>query len=545
MTGPPRTPLLDLAELSAHARGAERPLLDGVALTVRAGTVTAVVGPSGSGKTTLGLAALGAAPGGVRLTGRVLLEGTDLLRLEPAARSASRAGRAAHLPQHPETVLDPVRRVGGALRELAALGHPHRGARTRAAHRALARVGLEWDVVRRRFPHQLSGGQQQRLALASTLVTGAGLLVLDEPTSGLDPALAHDLGRTLRALADRGTAVLLLSHDLPLVRRIADRTLVLERGTAVDEGQTADLLGTGGPVPASAPSRTATARPSARPRATRDLLAAEASTERRATPVARAAACLAGPGTVAADGLAVQRRSGHPLTGPVSMVFPPGSRTALLGPSGSGKTTFARALAGLTAPSRGEVRLDGRALPRRIDRRTAAQRRAVQYVHQSSADSFEEHRPLLEQLADTARLLHGVPKERARVEAVEAAASLGLEEAALRRTPGRLSGGQLQRCALVRALTARPALLICDEVTSALDTVSREQLLDTLPRLLAPAGTALLFISHDLPAVRILAQDAALFESGCLLRRGPVSAVLSATWQVEPVHGSDTGGGNS
>ncbi|RDG36623.1 ABC transporter ATP-binding protein [Streptomyces corynorhini] len=564
MTGTAPVPPLHVPEISAHADGAERPLLDRVALTVPGGAVIAVVGPSGSGKTTLGLAALGASRGGVRLTGRVLLAGRDLLLLAPARRPAARAGRAAHLPQHPETVLDPVRRAGGGLTELAALGHPARAARGPAARRALALAGLEWEAVRRRFPHQLSGGQQQRLALASALVTGARLLVLDEPTSGLDPALAHVLGRTVRALADEGVGVLLLSHDLSLVREAADRVIVLEHGRAVDDGPTADVLGDG---PNAVGHRLAV-----RHRATRELLAAErgADAGKEADPMAAdpmaadrisvdlMAADLMAADPVAADpisadpapegrsavtaaGIVVRRRSGDPLAGPVTMAFPPGTKRALLGPSGSGKTTFGRALAGLTTPSGGEIRLDGRPLPHRVDRRTPAQRRAIQYVHQNSAGSFEEHRPVLGQLADTARLLRGLHTEEATAEAIRAAGALGLDRALLGRTPDRLSGGQLQRCALVRALTARPALLVCDEVTSALDTVSRQRVIEALPRLLAPARTALLFISHDLPAVRALTEEAALFDGGRCVRRGSVDEILPAAWSGAPGSGGAAG----
>ncbi|MFE2373888.1 ABC transporter ATP-binding protein [Streptomyces sp. NPDC059398] len=567
-----RPPLLDVPELSAYADGARRPLLDRIALTVPAGSVTAVVGPSGSGKTTLGLAALGSSRRGVRLSGSVLLDGTDLLLLEPSRRPPARAGRAAHLPQHPETVLDPVRRAGGTLTELAALGHQGRAARKSAALGAVARAGLEWEAVRRRFPHQLSGGQQQRLALASALVTGAQLLVLDEPTSGLDPALAHALGRTLRALAEDGAGVLLLSHDLRLVRETAARIIVLEHGRAVDDGPTADLLGADGPAalgtgtstagtgtraagtgtgaagtgtgaagigtgatapapgPVTAAAAPGTGPPAVRHPATRELLAAERRTAAgRGADRGTARPAAEGLG-ITATGIVVRRRSGDPLAGPVSMAFAPGSRTALLGPSGAGKTTFARVLAGLTTPTLGEVRYDGLPLPRRVDRRTAVQRRAVQYVHQSSAESFEGHRPVLAQLADTARLLRGVRPEEATAGAVRAAGVLGLDEALLHRTPDRLSGGQLQRCALVRALTARPALLICDEVTSALDTGSRERVIDALPGLLAPAGTALLFLSHDLPAVRAVTDEAALFDGGRCVRRGPVDEVLPAAW---------------
>ncbi|MGV9849369.1 ATP-binding cassette domain-containing protein [Streptomyces sp. NPDC003442] len=332
--------------------------------------------------------------------------------------------------------------------------------------------------------------------------------------------------------------MLLLTHDLQLVRETADRVIVLEHGRAVDNGPTVDVLGTGGPVPGDRP--TTTGLPAVRHRATRELLAAERrpSTSEEAGPTAAGPAPEGREG-VAATGIIVRRRSGDPLAGPVSMAFPPGTMIALLGPSGSGKTTFARALAGLTTPFRGEVRLDGRPLPRRIDRRTPTQRRAIQYVHQNSAGSFEEHRPVLGQLADTARLLRALPAEEATTEAIKAADALGLDQALLHRTPDRLSGGQLQRCALIRALTACPSLLVCDEVTSALDTVSRQRVLDALPRLLAPARTALLFISHDLPAVRALTEEAALFDGGRCVRRGPVDEVLPVAWSGAPGSGGD------
>ncbi|MET9253941.1 ATP-binding cassette domain-containing protein [Streptomyces sp. NPDC003717] len=424
-----------------------------------------------------------------------------------------RAGRAAHLPQHPESVLDPVRRVEGVLKEVAALGHEGRAARRAAASRALAAAGLDRSLVRRRFPHQLSGGQQQRLALASALATGAGLLVLDEPTSGLDPVLARALARTVRSLADDGAGVLLLSHDLPTVRRTADRVVVLQHGRVVESGPAGEILAPDGPE---------------RHRATRTLLAAEHRATSSRVPAAANTPDSRQSGGVETRDIAVRRRSAAPLAGPVSLRFPSGSRTALLGPSGSGKTTFARVLAGLTPPTSGQVRLDGKPLPARIDRRGTAQRRAVQYVHQSSADSFERHRPVLRQLADTARLLRGVDGEEATEEARNLAASLGLESDDLSRTPERLSGGQLQRCALVRALTARPALLVCDEVTSALDTATRELVLDALPRLLVPAGTALLLISHDVPAVRWVAEEAVEFRAGRCVRHGPTEEVLGS-----------------
>ncbi|OEV08956.1 ATP-binding cassette domain-containing protein, partial [Streptomyces nanshensis] len=264
---------------------------------------------------------------------------------------------------------------------------------------------------------------------------------------------------------------------------------------------------------------------------TRGLLTAE----RRAGAAAYGTGSPEGPGAerehsgegVAATGVAVRGRDGgHLLRGPVTLSFPPGSTTALTGPSGSGKTTFGRVLAGLTPATTGEVTYGGARLPSRIQRRTAAQRRAVQYVHQSSSESFEARAPLLGQLAAAGRLLRGMTPEAAEEEALRAARLLGLEDAQLARTPGRLSGGQLQRCALVRAVLARPALLVCDEVTSALDVVSCERLLAALPELLEPARTALLFVSHDLDAAHAAAERAVVFEAGRCVRQGTAADVL-------------------
>ncbi|TDC97653.1 ABC transporter ATP-binding protein [Actinomadura sp. 7K507] len=484
-------PLLEIRELSARAGGTAATLLDGIDLTVPAGAISAVVGPSGSGKTTLGLAALGAARPGIRLTGRVRLDGADLLAVPEPRRRTLRTGAAGHLPQHPETVLNPVRRISGPLTELAALRHRTRPDRRTAARAALATAGLPEPGLARRFPHQLSGGQQRRAALASALVTGARLLVLDEPTSGLDHATAAALGDRLRDLADGGTALLLLTHDLPLVRRLAAHVTVLEHGRAVAHGPPDRVLhGPSGGPPDHRP------RPATPP--------ASGKSEPRAG--------------IRATDIAVRRRTGaSPLAGPVSLSFPPGSTTALIGPSGSGKTTFGRVLAGLTLPTAGAVTHDGGRLPRRIERRSTAQRRAVQYVHQSAAESFEAHRPMLAQIAATGRLLRGLPKDAAEDEARAVAVRLGLDAAQISRIPAELSGGQLQRCALARALLARPALLVCDEATSALDGSTRDRVLAELPGLLAPADTALLLITHDLTAARQATSSVAVLDSGRLL----------------------------
>ncbi|GAB3742687.1 ATP-binding cassette domain-containing protein [Amycolatopsis oliviviridis] len=442
--------VLEISGLSARA--GDTGLLDDVSLALEPGRVLVVLGASGSGKTTLGLAATGRARPGIALSGSIRLTGSALLGRTAAELRRIRAGVVGHLPQQPSAVLDPVRRCGPVLAELAAIRHRGRAARLAAARTALVDAGLEADLWRR-FPHQLSGGQQQRMALATTLVTRPEVLVLDEPTSGLDPESRAVLAARLLELSRSGTALLVLTHDLALARALPGDVAELRDHRLVPREN----------VPGRE-SRDETPSPSP------------------SSPV------------LVVRGLTV-RAGRTTLLEDVDLELAAGSRTALTGVSGAGKTTLARALAGLTPPSAGTIEVDGVRLPRQARRRERAQLRAIQYVHQDSRASFDEFRGVLDQVADTACLLRGSSRQEARLEAAEVLRSLGVDADGHR--PGTLSGGQLQRCAVARALLARPRVLICDEVTSALDAVSRARLLDVLTAAMSRHGTALLMISHD------------------------------------------------
>lgn len=460
-------------------------LLDGVDLELAAGAVLAVVGPSGAGKSTLGLALLGEVNPGIDLTGSVRAGGTELLGHDPTGLRRARAGRVGHLPQHPGVVLDPVRRAGPVLDELAATvhgrGRAQRAARAAAVAAAVERAGLGAEPgLLRRFPHQLSGGQQQRMALAQTLVTGPGAVVLDEPTTGLDPGTRDAVLDRLCTLAGSGTALVLLTHDLDAVRRIAAAGPAVEV-LELDGGRVARRAPVRAPADA-APSRS-------RPAGSGDAL-------------------------LTVRGLTVRTASGVTLLSGVDLTLERGGCLAVVGPSGAGKTTLGRALAGL-APRTGQVLVAG-AVPGS---------RAVQYVHQDCRSAFLDHRPVLDQVARPAVLLRGASRADARAEALVLLGRLGLTGETVARRPGGLSGGQLQRASVARALLARPSVLVADEATSALDDAHRRLLLDELGRARRDDGLAVVLVSHDPATVATADRVLALAEGRTTVPPEPVPAV--------------------
>lgn len=473
-----------------------RAIVDGVHVKVLPGKVTALVGASGSGKTTTGLALLGEYPPGARVTGEVRRTGD---------------GPVGYVPQHPAAVLNPARRVGALLDDIARpqVRRLPRAQRREAARvlvlRALSEAQLpNSEALLRRYPHQLSGGQQQRVVLAQALLLGARVIVADEPTTGQDALTKNRIVEQLAAVAARGIAVVLLSHDLDVVRALADEVLVLRAGRVVESGPTERLW--------EAP----------RHEWTRQLLDA-----RHGTPPDVTADAGRRPSLEVRDLTAVHDRRTVVLRTP-RLVLHPGECLAVVGRSGSGKTTLARCLAGLHREHSGEILLDGTPLPRSLRHRSRAQLAAVQHVFQDARAAFDEHRPVLEQVARTAVRLRGAGERAATDEASATLNRLGLSPDLARRRPGALSGGELQRAALARALLARPRVLICDEVTSGLDTVTRHGILDVLAGLVRDGeGLSLVLVTHDLDTAR-LAHRIAVLEEGEVVEQGPAQRVLTA-----------------
>ncbi|WP_457032166.1 ABC transporter ATP-binding protein [Kitasatospora sp. P5_F3] len=428
-------PLVEVRNLRVEVGG--RTLLDGVDLRAYPGRVTALLGASGSGKTTTGLALLGEYPEGAKVSGLV----------------RAPAGAVGYVPQHPATVLNPARRIGAQLGELGP------GA---AVEDALRRARLEDPAaVLRRFPHQLSGGQQQRVVIAQALLFGARVLVADEPTTGQDPETKRHLVAELAALVRDGLALVLLSHDLDVVRELADEVVMLRGGRVVEAGAWAEQ---------PEPGRPRSAGP------TEPVLTVRQLTARH-------------PG-------------GAPVSPEVSLTLGRGECLALTGRSGSGKTTLGRCLAGLHSAYQGTVALDGRPLPRSLRSRSRTELAAVQYVFQDARAAFDERRPVVGQVARAAVRVGGLGPAEAGRAAARLLAELGVPTTG---RPAELSGGELQRAALARALVVGPRVLVCDEITSGLDALSRRRILDHLAGLRDRTGLALLLITHDRAAADLLA----------------------------------------
>ncbi|AWZ08386.1 MULTISPECIES: ATP-binding cassette domain-containing protein [unclassified Streptomyces] len=459
-----------------------RVIVDGVSLEAHAGKVTAVIGPSGSGKTTTGLALLGEYPQGATVEGTITTAG----------------GAVGYVPQHPAAVLNPARRVGALLRDIAARRGGDRGEIRGRVEKALCLAQIpDPAAVLRRFPHQLSGGQQQRVVLAQALLLGARVIVADEPTTGQDVLTKQGIVAELAAVARQGIAVVLLSHDLDVVRELADEVVVMREGRVVDRGPTSSVLTD---LPQEAPRAARTARPR-------------------------------GPVRLEAQDLTAKHRAARgtiDVLSDIGVSVAVGECLALVGRSGSGKTTLGRCLAGLHSAYDGTVLLDGTPLPRSLRSRTRAELAAVQYVFQDAKAAFDEHRPVLDQVARSAVRLRGADRHDARRAAAATLEELGLTASLAERRPGGLSGGELQRAALARALLAEPQVLICDEITSGLDPVTRHAILDVLARLRERTELTLVFITHDLAAAACLADRIAVLDAGRIVEEGPAPRLIDA-----------------
>ncbi|RZT86571.1 peptide/nickel transport system ATP-binding protein [Pseudonocardia sediminis] len=511
-TSPATSPTLRCTDLRIATTGG-REVLHGVDYAIAPGEILALVGESGSGKTTAALAALGHFREGLTCTGgRIAFDGhtervDDLLAL-PAASIRSMRGRLlSYVPQDPALSLNPLLRVGRQIDEvLAEHTAMDTTERTGRVREVLADVGLPGDdAFLRRYPHQLSGGQQQRVGIATAFACRPDLVVLDEPTTGLDVTTQDLVLDTVRELVTRSrTAALYITHDLAVVAQLADRVAVMCAGEVVETGEVAQVL--------HAPQHSYT----------RGLIAAVPDLHSAPERDAPAPAPDGRP-LLAVSGVSKRYGRATVLDG-VDLELAPGECLMLLGESGSGKTTLARGLAGLLELDDGSVALRGEALG--FDR-TPAQRRGVQYVFQSPFASLNPRRTIGSSLEVPLRRLTDLDAGQRRDRVHDMLGQVRLDSSFAGRYPGGLSGGERQRAAIARALVTAPDVLICDEVTSALDVSVQAAILDLLAAVRRELGTAMLFVTHNIALARHVADRIAVLHRGRIVEQGTVDEVLA------------------
>ncbi|MGC0363862.1 peptide/nickel transport system ATP-binding protein [Rhodococcus sp. 27YEA15] len=470
-----------------------RTAVDDLSFTIARGEAYGLVGESGSGKSTAAAALVRhLADSAVVRSGEIDLSGTDVLALEPEPLRQYRSQRVSTVYQEPGRALNPTMRVGVQIAEALAVGARGRIPATGSPEvlDLLDRVGLPSpDLLGQRYPHQLSGGQAQRVVIAMALAVQPELLILDEPTTGLDVQVeASILGLVNELRSELDAAVLLISHNLPLVGAHCDRVGVLRNGVLVEEGVAGEVL----------------TRP--RHEYTRTLVEALPDID---APKPQWLVREDSPVVVSVRGLRKTYGNAVAVAG-VDLDIRQGEVVAVVGESGSGKTTLGRAIAGLT-DHHGVVDVFA----------PSSHRHPVQVVFQSPDATLNPRRSARRILARAIRLLGG----ESTVE--ELADRVGLEPELLDRLPGELSGGQKQRVAIARAFAGPSSLVVCDEPVSALDVSVQARILALLRELQVTSGVSYLFISHDLAVVRALADRVVVMRSGVVLESGPADQIYA------------------
>ncbi len=564
--------------LGVDLAGTKIDIVDDVNLTLQPGEILGLVGESGCGKTTVAHALLGyVRTGAVIARGEILIDGVDVLKLKGAALRSRRGGVVSYVPQDPGTSLNPAHRIGWQLMEaLETHGYGANDEERRERIKELmddVRLPSD-DEFHRRYPHQLSGGQQQRICLAMAFANRPKVVVLDEPTTGLDVTTqAHVLRAARRLCQNNQTVALYVTHDLAVVNEIADRVAVMYAGRVVEVGPAWDVISRGGhpytrrlvsaiPDPnlrrpiQGIPGRVAPVgrRPTGCVFASRCDFAEAACREQeidlhtvapghqvrcrryetvmaQPAPISEIDAAGGGRGEHhEADCLSLSHLTasygGTVVLKDIELRIERGSCTALVGETGSGKTTLAKCIAGLHAEGAGEMRLDGVELPFGTKARSLETRRSIQYIFQNPYSSLNPRKSVGQLIARPLRTLKLASGDAVHQRVAELLEQVSLDPEMAKRYPAQLSGGERQRVAIARALAAEPEVIVCDEITSALDVSVQASVLQLLEQLQAKSQLTLLFATHNLGVVRGIADTVAVLNGGEIVEHGTAEQVL-------------------
>jgi peptide/nickel transport system ATP-binding protein len=505
-------PLLDIRNLKIEATAyppGEKPkdivIVHDCSFTLQKGRVLGLIGESGAGKSTIGLSAMAYGRGGVRLTGgEIRLNGREIRTASPSEWRKLRGREVTYVSQSAAASFNPAKRLMEQVIEATL----HHGLATKeeAEARAIAlfrKIGLpDPETFGQRYPHQVSGGQLQRAMTAMALCPQPDLVIFDEPTTALDVTTQIEVLAAIKeAIHDTGVAALYITHDLAVVAQVSDEIMVLRHGRMVEHGTTEQII--------TAPQQDYT-------RALLSVRGIEHKEKPPAEPVLRVQNV-----TARYPGLKLDVLSN------ISVDLAPGQTLAVVGESGSGKSTLARAITGLLPPAQGRITFAGRELSPALTGRSRDDLREIQMIYQMADTAMNPRQTVATMIGRPLEFYFGLrgAARDARVQELLDAIELGQGYAD--RYPAELSGGQKQRVCIARALAAKPKLIICDEVTSALDPLVADGILKLLLDLQARENVAYLFITHDLATVRAISDSIAVMLKGRVVRYGPKSEVLA------------------
>jgi peptide/nickel transport system ATP-binding protein len=568
-------PVVRVEDLCLRLTSGE-PIVDSVSFTVGAGEILGLIGESGSGKTTIALALLGYTRAGVEISGGAIeVSGETILGRDPRAVRSLRGRVVSYVPQDPGGSLNPSLRVGDAILDVLR-AHRSGPVPPESVRTALERVELGADArFAQRYPHQLSGGQQQRVTIAMASACEPPVAVLDEPTTGLDVLTQEKILLELRRLRDEeGIAMVYVSHDLAVVAGMADRIVVMYAGRVVESGVASDVIerprhpytrALVSAIPDFHRPRSLRGIPGVcvgvgewpagcafadrceykQGRCTVELPTLEESSPGHLTRCVRwqeldlegmpgsglpEPRAIEAPRLLVVSGLEAEYRHGRarrPAVQGVSFTIAPAECVALVGESGSGKTTVGRCIAGLHPPASGRIVFDGAELAGAARARPLEPRRRIQIVFQNPFESLNPRHRVASSIERPLRVLRRLSRADAEKEVGALLERVRLPRRLADRFPTELSGGERQRVAIARALAAKPDLLICDEVTSALDVSVQAAVLELLQELQRELRLSMLFITHNLGVVACIADSVLVMDRGSLCETGSVADVLT------------------
>lgn len=509
-------PLLEVRNLDVSVRdkkGREFKIVDDISFDVQPGEVIALIGESGSGKTTISLACMGYTRPGCHITGgTVQLGGTSVLDLDLPALQDLRGKDITYVAQSAAASFNGAMTIDAQVTEIPVIT----GAMTR--DQALAKAARLYrdlelpdpENIGKRYPHQVSGGQLQRLMAAMAMISDPRLLILDEPTTALDVTTQIEVLYSFKKLiADNETAAIYVTHDLSLVAQVADHILVLKDGKRVEFGPTEQII--------RDPQHDYTKALMAAAHLMPEEIHAPPALTTKEPPLLEVRNVTAGYGP-AQDIIALRD---------VNLTINEGETVGVIGESGSGKTTLGRLISGLMGARKGGVYLDGKPLAPSVGQRSRDELRQIQFAFQMADVALNPRQRLNKILSRPMIFYRGLSQSEANREVARLLERVDLPTTFAWRFPPELSGGQRQRVNLARALAAEPRLIICDEITSALDTIVAQQILDLLEDLQSELGVSYMFITHDIATVAKISERIAVMRHGQIVAQGPVDEVLT------------------